>query len=227
MKPILFFLFLSVSAFAQNKISSISNDSILLVTMDENPIYVSKNTLEDVIKEHPEFLNIDYKSPDILYAINSKGFESEVGQNDYFIFYTYFLKSKLKNKFYEDERIMLISNYHSLNKIFSLLEVGGTYFAHMYVRVHGYAEYSIALYNYEQNEDVKQIDISEQKKLFISSLNQIVDDRLENEWEYTDQDKSIVRNEIQELIKLIDSQITEPFFLSELQKFLYSNYRTY
>jgi len=56
MKYILFFVLqISCFSFGQNRTFDIFNDSILLVKMDENLLFVSKNKFEEVIKEHPEF----------------------------------------------------------------------------------------------------------------------------------------------------------------------------
>jgi len=227
MKYILFFVLqISCFSFGQNRTFDIFNDSILLVKMDENLLFVSKNKFEEVINEHPEFLNIDYNSPDILYAINSKGFESEVGQDDYYLFYAYFLSKNQNSEIDKINRNKLLEIYTSLNRIYALLDNGGTGFAHLYKRIFGYAEYSLLIYNNNIQDEIK-VDFKQQKTLFIKNLELIVSNRLQNEWNYNNSEKKKIQIELNKLIEIIKKSITDSYLLLETQKFMFSTYQTY
>lgn len=228
MKKILFyFILISNLSLAQDNKINVQNDSIVLLQTDENTIYIKQNDLNDIISKHPEFLDIGYSSPDILYNVNPIDFESEVGQDDYFLFYAYFLKEKHQTKKDNINRKKFIEIYNSLNRIFSLIDNGGTGFAHLYMRLYGYAEFSLLNYNHNVQFNEVSVNYSEQKKFFIESLKLIAFNRLENEWNYTKKEKQQIKNEIKQLITKINNQITDSYLLNETQKFLFSTYKTY
>jgi len=202
-------------------------DSVLLVQLNENSVYASKNEFNEVVKKHPEFF-VDFpQSPDITYSLSSSldNFGSEIGQDYYYLYYTYFLNQRYINKDYSNERRKLMLIYSCLNEIFSLLDGGGTGYAHLYARIYGYVEYSV--YVYDQNDFTKEpLDIVNGKQLFKEDLFRMVNNRLLDNREYFKEEKLKIQTEIKSLIEKIDSEITEIFYLDEVQKFYNSTYKT-
>ncbi|HSZ86962.1 MAG TPA: hypothetical protein VK787_13095 [Puia sp.] len=101
-------------------------------------------------------------------------FGSEIGQDEYYILYAYFLKKKNNKNNFEVRRNTLIKIYNDINEIFGMLSYGGTYFGHQGRRIIGYAEYSIYLYSQNEEDYKKKYDISKQKKFYINSLKQFI-----------------------------------------------------
>ena len=205
-----------------------TKDSVQLSSFEEDIAYVLKDDFNDVVRNHPEFFVEFPTDPDNTYVKNSdEQFMSEVGQDNYYIYYAYFLRQLYKDENFEEQRNRLMYIYCRLNKMSSLLEGGGSGFAHLYARIHGYTEYSIYLYYLTKNDFSVKHDITKQKDLFRQTLQQVVTDRLDNEYFDDEMRKSDLKEEIFELIDKIYSDITDLFYLTQAQKFYYSNYATW
>lgn len=207
-----------------------TKDSVLLVAFEEDSIYVAREEFNDVVDKHSEFFTEYPRSPDITYLISAfdEQFSSEIGQDNYFMYYTYFLRQKYEIDNFEYHRNKLILIYKNLNNISHLLNGGGTGYGHMYARIYGYAEYSVYLYYLTRNDSTITYDISKQKSLFKQTLQQVVIDRLGVTFN-TDipTDKASLQDELFWLIDEIDSQITDSFYLAQTQDFYYRNYITW
>lgn len=207
-------------------------DSVLLASFEEDMVYVSKEDFNDVVRKHLEFFTEYPTAPERTYAKNSdEQFMSEVGQDDYYLYYAYFLRNtnemyKIDDDFdHQRNKIMII--YTRLNRIFSLLDGGGPGYMHLYRRTFGEAEYAVYLYALTRKDFTVKYDISKQKDLFKQTLQQIVTDRLENTFDIHETEKPELKKELFALINEIDAQITDAFYLTQAQKFYYSSYATW
>lgn len=211
-----------------------TKDSVLLASFEDDVVYVLKNDFNDVVRKHPEFF-VEYPTdPERTYAKNSdEQFMSEVGQDDYYLYYAYFLRNtnemyNIDDDFnYQRNKAMII--YTRLNRIFGLLDGGGPGYMHLYRRTFGEAEYAVYLYALTRDRDdfTVKYDITKQKDLFKQTLKQIVTDRLENTYDINETEKPDLKEELFALINDIDSQITDSFYLTQAQQFYYNNYATW
>ncbi|HUH26062.1 MAG TPA: hypothetical protein VLY87_05510 [Flavobacterium sp.] len=205
-----------------------TKDSVLLASFLGDSIYVAKKDFNEVVASHPEFFTDYPNHPDITYANNlDEMFTSEVGQDDYYIFYAYFLRKLYENDNFDHQRNKIMIIYTNLNRIFRLLDGGGSGYMHQYRRSFGYTEYSIYLYYLTRKDFTVTYDISNQKSLFKQTLKQIVEDRLGNTFDILNSEKPNLKKELFELIDEIDIQITDSFYLVQAQKFYYDTYATW
>ena len=207
----------------------ITKDSVLLASFEKDIVYVLKEDFNEVVKNHPEFFTEYPTDPEKTYAENSdEQFTSEVGQDDYYLYYAYFLRNtnemyKIDDDFdHQRNKIMII--YTRLNKMFSLLNGGGPGYMHLYRRTFGEAEYAVYLYALTRKDFTVKYDISKQKDLFKQTLQQIVTGRLENTFDIHETEKPELKKELFTLIKEIDYEITDSFYLAQAQQFYYNNY---
>jgi hypothetical protein len=203
-------------------------DTIAIPVEIDTMRYV-KADFNRIIDEHPELYQEFPAHPDLLYysLTNSGDFSSEVGQDNYYILYAYFLKQKNGEKKYAKQRKKLIDIFSNINSLFRQLQYGGTYFAHKYPRILGYAEYSV--YRLPKEDDIveKTYDISKQKLLYIKSLRQLIADESKIDFESLGKEKMERTNKLNELVDELDILITNLFYLREAQDFQYSHYKYY
>lgn len=211
-----------------NKKLNMAKDTILII-LPEDTIKYPKDEYDKIVDNNPEFFNEYPQDPDLLYAHkkNKGEFQSEVGQDSFFILYQHFLKPKNGINEYEQERENLIEIYSIINSIFQKLENGGTYFGHQYWRIFGYAEYSVYLYKTYEPDIDKSYSIKGQKDLYIKSLYQLVDDKIKNDSDITDEHKALKTKDIYKLINTLGAKITNIFYLRRAQEFQYKHYEYY
>ncbi len=205
-----------------------------MASFEEDIVYVLKEEFNEVVRNHPEFF-VEYPNdPTNTYMKNSdENFWSEVGQDDYYLYYAYFLRNTNEMYQIDDDfdhqrnKIMII--YTRLNRIFGWLDGGGPGYMHLYRRAFGEAEYAVYLYALTRDRDSFTVkhDISKQKDLFKQTLQQIVTDRLENTFDIHESEKPELKEELFALIQEINTQITDAFYLTQAQQFYYSNYATW
>lgn len=88
---------------------------------------------------------------------SDENFWSEVGQDDYYLYYAYFLRNTNEMYQIDDDfdhqrnKIMII--YTRLNRIFGWLDGGGPGYMHLYRRAFGEAEYAVYLYALTRDRD--------------------------------------------------------------------------
>lgn len=210
-------------------------DSVLVYEDDGSKGYYKKGELKRILKSYPELNNDEVLPPDEAYAKRGMGatvapcdshfWSCEVCRDSYYIFYAHFLKQRYKVKKYAKEREDLIKIYRNINYIFGRLAVGGTYFGHQYQRILGYAEYSIYLLDADNRDYYyKRYNISAQKNLYIKSLNQLVTDEVENNFDISQNDKPSLKKELLETVKQIDSLVNNYYYLTMAKEFQYSHY---
>jgi hypothetical protein len=102
-----------------------TKDTILITNEIGETLEFSKQEFNNLIDNHPEFFNAyeEYgypQDPDQAYHCNTSNneFSSEVGQDNYYILYAYFLKQKNGVKEYAKQREKLIDIYSNINSLF-------------------------------------------------------------------------------------------------------------
>lgn len=209
--------------------------AILYIDLENNDtVSFPKEIIRQTMMDYPELYLAIPQHPDLAYAISRYkenydkdircNWTSEVGQDNYYILYAYLLKHRNGLEKYKKMRDTLIQIYREINGINADLAEGGTYYAHQYRRIQGFAEYSI--YRYKSNIDwfTKKYPISSQKSIFIKALKKYIEEEETNLYN-TDKSSRIERKaESDAHVTKIDSLITNYFYLKMAQEFQYSNY---
>lgn len=211
------------------KITGPSAKEIAIFIEKSDTIWCAEEDIKRYLKEFPEMASEPHPlPPDVAYAIlenkaDFSEFGSEVGQDYFFLLYTYFLKKKNGIEKYEDQRQKLLSLFQLINSLNAHVNRGGSYFGHQGDRIHGYAEY--AIYSSISNDYFyhKEYDISAQKSLFINSLRQFVLDE-----EKSNGGNNVYNKERMEIlmgiVSEIDDLVSNYFILKKVQEFHYSYY---
>lgn len=216
-----------------------TSDSVIIYTKNNDTLKFSKNDFNDIIDNFLELTGDNINSPDYTFSkskvwvdlVDSSGnkkhlsFGSEVGKDEFYILYAYFLKNKNGIEKYSTRRNNLIKIYTDLNSIFGELNYGGTYFGHQSSRIEGYAEFSIYWFSHYQDFFSRPYDISKQKSLYIASLKQLIRDEVaidNNVVEKHEKAKRILA--LFETIDDLDKLITDNFYLRMAQSFNFDNY---
>jgi len=197
-------------------------DSIVIDSSDGYKL--TKRELREIIKQHPELTTNLILQPDIAYhQQHDINFNSEVGQDNYYLLYAYLLKNNNGTIKSQEERTKLTAVFEDINKIYDSINNGGTYYAHEYSRIPVYVEYSI--YQGKKNDYyVKNYDISKQKSLYINSIKQLITDELNNNFDVNRNEIPQLKKKLIETVNHMDGLITNTFYLKMAQQFQYSNY---
>jgi hypothetical protein len=204
-------------------------DTILITTELGDTLKYAKADFNNIVDKHTEFFEEYPNNPDQTYFNDNdnKEFGSEVGQDNYYTLYAYFLKQKNGVEKYAEERKILIDIYSNINSLFQYFQYGGTYFGHQYSRILGYAEYSIYLLPKSKNDIEKTYDITRQKELYIKSLRQLIEDESKIDFNTLGQEK-ITRNiKLNKIVDELNKLITNNFYLRRAQEFQYGHYEYY
>lgn len=204
-------------------------DTVYINTEIGETLKFAKAEFNQIIDKHPEFFKKYPNNPDQLYFNDNdrEEFGSEVGQDTYYTLYAYFLKQRNGIDKYAKQRKKLIEIYSNVNSLFGQIQYGGTYFGHQAMRILGYAEYSIYLLPKEKNEIQKTYDITEQKKLYIKSLRQLIEDESKIDFNTLGKEKEERNKNLNRIIDEIDKLISDNFYLSRTQEFHYGHYEYY
>ena len=125
---------------------------------------------------------------------------------------------------YARQRKQLIDIYGNINLLFSNLNHVGTYFGHQSYRILGYAEYSISLLK-GKIDDSETYDITRQKDLYVKSLRQLIDDKMEvDDVPFSEEEKEERSKEFNGFVDELDKLITDVFYLKRAQEFHYRRY---
>lgn len=204
---------------SKNQKHYITEDSIVIDEM-----VFSKETFNKIIDQHPELLNEDIKDPNYTYYELSQKHYSELGGDQYYSIYTYFLRQRYDYTLYQKEQENLDKLYSTLIKLFSRLKGGGTYFGHEMSRIPGFVEY--ATYSlHKDKEKYKNEKFEQHKKEFLTSLRKRValaeedgfgiQDLIDN----GDYDKEELTRKYYGLVEEIASLITNSFYLEQAKSY--------
>ena len=204
-------------------------DTIFIGTGLGDTLKVDKSQFNSIIDNHPEFFEDHPSHPDRIYYNdnNSEEFNSEAGQDIYYVLYAYFLKQRNGDNAFVIQRQKLIDIYLNINALFQRLEYGGTYFGHQCSRILGYAEYSIYLMPKSKDDFNKSYAITKQKELYIKSLRQLIKDESTIDFITLGKDKEIRNKELNEIVDKLEELITDNFYLRRAQEFQHSHYEYY
>ncbi len=206
-------------------------DTVMITTSVDDTIKYNKKNFNELIDKHPEFFQDFPENPDKFYFCfgNSAEFGSEAGQDYYYTLYTYFLKQRNGFEKYTEQRSTLIHIFSNINSIFGHIAYGGTYFGHQQKRIPAYAEYLIFLLSLDQEKanSLDHYNISKQKKLYIQSLRQVIEDENKINIETVGQNKIDRLKKMNALVDEIDHLITNPYYLHYAQYFHYQYYQNF
>ncbi len=221
---------------AKTKTSKVGNakyhtglDTILITNEIGDTLKYAKTDFNNIVDKHSEFFEEYPQNPDLAYFKNNdkEEFESEIGQDNYYSLYAYFLKQKNGVEKFSQQRQKLIDIYSNINLLFAHIEYGGTYFGHESIRILGYAEYSICLLPKSKDDISKTYDITKQKALYIKSLRQIIEDESKIDFNTLGPDKIERTQKLNKIVDVIDKLITDNFYLKRAQEFHYGHYEYY
>lgn len=204
-------------------------DSVLISTEIGDTLKYSKSDFNSIVEKHTEFFKNYPENPDQTYfnGNDKEEFASEVGQDNYYVLYAYFLKQRNGVKEFSQQRRKLIEIYSNINSLFENFEYGGTYFGHQRSRILGYAEYSIYLLPKTKEDITKTYDITNQKKLYISSLRQLIEDESKIDFETLGKKKIERIKKLNAIVDELSKLITDNFYLRRAQEFQYLHYEYY
>jgi hypothetical protein len=216
----------------QKKDSTIYNtskDTLLILAGARDTLKYTLNQLKKIMVNHSELTDSMTQNPDLTYYSRShpKDFVSEVGQDEYYMLYAYFLQQRNGIDKYEVERKRLIEIYDNINFLFQHLQYGGTYFGNQYARILAYAEFSIYLYIGIESDFSKTYSITKQKELYIQSLRQIIQDDSKIDYDTVGKQKIKRNEELNKTVDRIGHEITGYFYLRQAQNFQYDHYEHY
>lgn len=164
------------------------------------------------------------EEPDISYSCNIQApFNSEAGQDDYYVIYAHLLKKQTGEDKYVGRRDTLIRIYRTINSLFGRLNYGGTFFGHQYKRILGYAEYAVYCYS-QETQPILPYDIKKLKELYIQSLRLIIKDGLNIEPIIEKEVLAEREHTLNQFATELDSLITDNFYLQRAQEFHYRYY---
>jgi hypothetical protein len=212
---------------------------VIYAEKDNHSLILTKNELNKIEKLFPLFKSEFISNPNEAYSasgiwkdyINQDGekehysFGSEVGQDNFCLVYTYYLKQQNGVEKFSIERKNLIELYKAINELYAELSYGGTFYSHQYYRLIAFAEYSIYLLKNNKNYYEKEYDFHKQKGLYIKSLIQFVEDEesknVYNEMDLVDnKPKAIERaKRLKGKIDILEKLITNYFYLNQVQSF--------
>ena len=207
-----------------------TSDIVLIPTGTKDTLKYTKYEFNRIVNNHHEFLTDYPEDPDQTYFCrpDKTEFVSEVGQDDYYVLYAFFLKQKNGIDNCAAMRKKLIDIYTNINDLFDALQYGGTYFGHQYSRILAYAEYSVNRYSESKGGFEKTYDITKQKELYIESLRQLIDDESTIDFNTLHEEDKIQRKkELNKIVDTLNKLITDNFYLRRAQEFQYEHYEYY
>jgi hypothetical protein len=206
------------------KTAAILPDDTVTITIDSSSRADYKwGQLKNILKAYPA-LNLKHVSPPAsVYTASmirpnpmNAVFTSEVGQDNFYGLYTYFLKKKLDTAKYTPETRNLVKIYRDINNIYSELAQGGTYYIHQDTRLPAYAWYAVYL---GRNSDNAGTDISAQKAQYLAAFKHMVNKKVAVDTEIPAEQKSALKAKLSARINDAGELITNSFYLKAAQDF--------
>ena len=206
-------------------------DSIIIFFAGRDTLIYSRKEYNDIIANFPILYSKYPTNPDHTYAAalehpdTAHAFGSEVGQDNFYLLYAYFLTQKNKSPKLAGVRDTLIRIFETINDIYGRLNHGGTYFGHQYSRLIGYAEYAVYLLSEEPGWFKKDYPIAAQKTKFIDLIRQQITDEVSvDNYLLGPGEKQQAIQEMQKELDKMAALITNYFYLKTARSFLYEHY---
>lgn len=205
-----------------NSIYYTQQDSVVIETKHEYMVF-SRKSFNEIVDKHPEFFLDEVVDPKTSLYQLSKELYSELGGDQYFSVYAYFLRKRYDFKAYEEEQEKLRRIYYNLLDFGSFISGGGTYYTHEKGRLTGYVEYDTYLLSIE-GKSSDEANFEEQKKAHMNYLKDAVKrgrknefgrgDLFENEAEIDAFEARLFR-----ILDTVDKEITNKFYLEKAKQF--------
>lgn len=203
-------------------------DTVYLSNYPGVKLYALKEEYNEIVQKRDEFFNDVFISPDSTYLTylktgNDIRFESEFGADAYYQWYAYFLQKKFKQKKFKDERFKLIQLYYSLNEVYSIMDQGGSGYAHNIPKIHAYVEWDI--YNTfilnDAEETTSEDAFLNKKALFRKHNNHIIDSifSLEKWMQKPSSTRNEYKKEVKTLFHEIEKKSENFFYLRKISQF--------
>jgi hypothetical protein len=196
----------------------------------------SRTEFNKIVVQFPELYCSPTVDPDIAYYGSvfsdeiSKGieFNSEAGQDEFYILYAFFLRRKDAARSLVGSRDTLTRIFEEINGIFGELNHGGTFFGHQSFRIIGYAEYCIYLLSQQPEEFKKEYPVKAQKANFIDQLRQQISDEISVDNNLIGKyEKEGRQREMLSSVAKINGLISNYFYLKQARRFTYDYYDVY
>ncbi|MEZ4850355.1 MAG: hypothetical protein R3B93_17430 [Bacteroidia bacterium] len=208
-------------------------ENIVVLEDGKHRIIYQKSELARITTIFPELLPEPYPlHPDVAYDnrgtdyVSSEkdmdivmGFNSEAGQDKFYILYAYFLRQKNGNEADPKMRQNLIQIYRLINEINQSLYIGGTFYAHQYYRIYGYVEYAIYSMNQPNSQRSRSADIRGDKITFIGELREMVMEEITLDESISETQKLRKKETVEQMLTDLDQLITNRFLLKSAQEF--------
>jgi hypothetical protein len=210
-------------------------DSVKIYS-ETDTLILKKNELKIIEENYPELVKGYPVDPDQDYNLlksNPKSkadtvfrnFVSEVGQDDYYLLYAYFLRIRNGDE-YKGRRDTLNQIYNTINTINQFLKGGGTYFAHQQPRINGYAEYGVYTYANYKSQYIKEGSIVPQRTAFINALKQMITTTVKNDPDgFPQNDKHITAAQLLAVADNLGKLLTDYFYLKKAEEFQTGYYK--
>ena len=211
-------------------------DSVLIGFPGYDSVTYSRDEFNDIVVHFPELYSLPTVDPDIAYygsvfsgkIGNGVRFNSEVGQDEFYTLYAFFLRNQDTGQRLAGSRDTLIRIFEEINDIFGQLNHGGTFFGHQAYRIFGYAEYHIYLLSRNTDEFRKEYSITSQKANFTNQLRQqIVDEIGVDNLLLGKNEKEDKRQDMLKSVRKINDWTGNYFYLKEARQFMYEYYDVY
>jgi hypothetical protein len=183
----------------------------------------------NIIHRHPEFFEDFPQSPEVQYAAHGTDpegeFSSEVGNDVYCMFYTFYLRKLHTQQQYPDIRKKLNNIFANINKVLETVNRGGTYYGHMESRVPAFAEFWLKNY-IDDNEanNRKGYDFAFQKSLFIQLFRQEMTDETNASTFIPAAERKKQIADLNQIISAIEQDLSSRFYLQAAERFRYGQY---
>ncbi len=206
----------------------LATDSLIVLHFQTNDSLVySREDFDNILSKHSEFIFEKTFDPTLSYHLqHDVEFNSEAGQDNYCMLYSYFLMQMNGVQKYATQRKKFFQLFSKINELFALIEQGGTYFGHQHKRLLAEVEYAIYLMPKDKSEFRKTYAINKQRQLYIQGLRQLVADETVNNKGIEPQRKLSQIKCLNKVIDDINQLITDNFSLKRAQYFQ-SNYYEY
>jgi len=207
-------------------------DTVYLCTAPRLNYYVLQDEYNEFVRKHDELFADTAVPPGLAHSqyyrnsVNSEDHKiedfSEFGVDSYFIWYAYLLQQRYNYGAYEMQRQELIDMFRSINEIYSIIAVGGSYFGHMIPRIQAYVEWDLYNHYVQGNPDtLSPQEFSQAKEAFVSQNRFLVQNLGSSElWKRkTEVGKKHTKMELDSMFTALAEQIVNPFYLQRVMEF--------
>ena len=198
-----------------------TKDSLLISFVAGDSLTYGREEFNQIVDSHLELFTDLVQDPDLTYSsrADKNRFNSELGQDEYYMLYAYFLQQRNGMDKCNARRKKLIEIYSDINSLFQRLQHSGTYFGHQARRIAGYAEFSVYLCKSYESSIGNIYDMARKKNIYLQSLRQLIKDKGEIDFETLAQEKPARSKELNKIVDRLGRAITDNFYLGRAQEF--------